>query len=551
MTRSVHLRPLALVCLLASTLPAQRRPLAERDIADIATLLMLEDTRDFNADALQRILHSDHPELRRRAALSLARIADPRSQVIVRAAYPDADTAVSATLIFAAGQIKDSATIPWLDTLLTAANTPVTVAFEAARALGKIRTPAGRRALVSYLARVNEVRGNRAVIGEALLSLGRYSMRGDLDAIVRHARSPDEEVRWRAVWALRGSRDPDAIPELIRLSGDRSGLVRSWAMLALTAPRVDSSRVPRAAAVQRLVAGSADRDRRAATNAIQAMGSHDDSASFEALRRALESPDTWLSAPAAEALGRRGNRADDAISGLTHAAQPNRPAVLRITAAYSLYALRPEAARAAAAALAADTVPMSREAGADLTEMLAKPPAKPAPFTPPDVHPPPRPIATGKTAADYRALAERWVVPVYNGGPMPRVEWSTPRGVVELELYSADAPLGTEVFMQLLAAGKFVGREFGRVEPNFVAQLPDIGEGIVLRDEVTRRGLSRGNLSWGSWLPDLGVPTYTLGIAPQPHNEGDFTTLGHVVRGMDVVDRLQRGDRMVSTRRIR
>ena len=48
-----------------------------------------------------------------------------------------------------------------------------------------------------------------------------------------------------------------------------------------------------------------------------------------------------------------------------------------------------------------------------------------------------------------------------------------------------------------------------------------------------------------------GVPTYTLGITPQPHNEGDFTTLGRVVRGMEVVDRIQMGDRIISARRIR
>ena len=31
-------------------------------------------------------------------------------------------------------------------------------------------------------------------------------------------------------------------------------------------------------------------------------------------------------------------------------------------------------------------------------------------------------------------------------------------------------------------------------------------------------------------------------MTAQPHNEGDFTALGRVVRGMDVVDRLEYGD---------
>ena len=44
------------------------------------------------------------------------------------------------------------------------------------------------------------------------------------------------------------------------------------------------------------------------------------------------------------------------------------------------------------------------------------------------------------------------------------------------------------------------------------------------------------------------VAGYTLGNTPQPHNEGDFTALGRVVRGMDVVDRLELGDAITGAR---
>jgi len=57
---------------------------------------------------------------------------------------------------------------------------------------------------------------------------------------------------------------------------------------------------------------------------------------------------------------------------------------------------------------------------------------------------------------------------------------------------------------------------------------------------VRRRGPTRGNLSWASAGLDTGRPGYTLGSTPQPHNEGDFTALGRVIRGMDVVDRSNR-----------
>ena len=69
-----------------------------------------------------------------------------------------------------------------------------------------------------------------------------------------------------------------------------------------------------------------------------------------------------------------------------------------------------------------------------------------------------------------------------------------------------------------------------------------------LRDEVSRRGLTRGNLSWASSGLDTGRPGYTLGITPQPHNEGGFTALGRIVRGMDAVDCVELGETITSAR---
>ena len=92
---------------------------------------------------------------------------------------------------------------------------------------------------------------------------------------------------------------------------------------------------------------------------------------------------------------------------------------------------------------------------------------------------------------------------------------------------------------------------FGRLVPNFVAQQRTIEGALTLRDEVNRRGLTRANLSWASAGLDTGRPGYTLGNTPQPHNEGDFTALGRVIRGMDAVDHLELGDAVTATRMLR
>jgi cyclophilin family peptidyl-prolyl cis-trans isomerase len=162
-----------------------------------------------------------------------------------------------------------------------------------------------------------------------------------------------------------------------------------------------------------------------------------------------------------------------------------------------------------------------------------------------------RPTAPARTLGDYRKIVERWVVPDYKGAAKPRSIWTFARGEIEIELFPGDAPLATEYFLTLVESGAIVGTEFGRLVPNFVAQQRTITGALTLRDEVNRRGLTRANLSWASAGLDTGRPGYTLGNTPQPHNEGNFTSLGRVVRGMEVVDRLELGDAVTAARMIK
>jgi peptidylprolyl isomerase len=103
-----------------------------------------------------------------------------------------------------------------------------------------------------------------------------------------------------------------------------------------------------------------------------------------------------------------------------------------------------------------------------------------------------------------------------------------------------------EYLVRATDSGELVGTEFGRLVPNFVAQQRTIRNASRLRDEVNLYGLRRGTLSWASGGLDTGRPGFTLGHTPQPHNEGDFTAFGHVVRGLEVMDRLELGDRIIS-----
>lgn len=466
----------------------QRRPLAPNDVDDIARLVMLEDHRDFDSTDLSRILASQHPEVRRRAALSIGRIADKHGYALLRAKPLDSDTAVAATEVFAAGQLKDSTSVAWFDSLLSAPTLAPTVRAEAATALGKIKNASARDALARFLASATESKLNDQAIGEALYSIGRCTTRGDLAPIIRFTKSSSDEIRWHATWALFRPRDPAAVATLLTLAHDKSADVRLWAVRGLSRPMVDSAGKS-TEAEKTVLAAMKDSDRRVRTEAIRAVGTYDDSSAVAAMNEAKGSPDWWISSSAEEGLARL-NPPPPPAGGRGGGGRGGRG-------------------------------------------------QRPAP--PPNMRP----------LADYKALVEKYVVPDYNGAPRPRAEWETPRGTITIELFPGDSPLGTEEFVRLVDSGALVGTKFTRVVPDFVDQQQTVPGAHRLRDEVTRRGLTRANVAWASAGLDTGTPGYTLANAIQPHNEGDFTTLGHVVAGMDVADRIQLNDAITAARMIR
>jgi HEAT repeat protein/cyclophilin family peptidyl-prolyl cis-trans isomerase len=523
----------------------------------------LEDTRQVDQTIIAKILQSAHPEVRRRAIITVGRIVDPRSPALLISMRNDPEPEVVASVAFAAGQLKDAGSVVWLGDLLKSPKTPPIVAREAACALGKIRSAEARAALAKYLAEVTSNAAAAPVIGEALLSIGRFTPPGDIAPIVRWTTAGNAELRWRAAWALFRLRDPAAIPHLLKLSKDASGEVRFWAVRGLAPAIVDQSGTSRAVTSARLREAVKDPDRRVRTEALRALAAYDDDESFAAVIASLDSPDTWLSVSAAEALGRFKSRSDIVVPKLVGAMAPSRPLSLRITALTPLAALAPDAAVGPAEALihessivartAAAQVLRTSEAGRARLDALAADPATQGMVPAAGggrgrSGAPSRPV---KSDDDYRRVVEQWIVPDYNGGAKPRVIFETPRGIIEIELYAGDAPMGVEYLQSVVTSGAIVGTEFGRVVPNFVAQQRAIGNDAPLRDEVNRHGLTRGNLSWASSGLDTGRPGYTLGSIPQPHNEGDFTALGRVIRGLDVVDRLELGDRITGARIVR
>ncbi len=152
---------------------------------------------------------------------------------------------------------------------------------------------------------------------------------------------------------------------------------------------------------------------------------------------------------------------------------------------------------------------------------------------------------TRNTDADYgRALART--------GRNVRAVVNTEKGPFTVELLADDAPLNVDNFVRLAQSNYFNNVTFHRVVPNFVVQGGDPrgdgngGPGYQIRCEINEVPYERGAVGMALSGKDTGGSQWFVTHSPQPHLDGGYTVFGRVTSGMDVVDRIARGDRILS-----
>lgn len=230
-----------------------------------------------------------------------------------------------------------------------------------------------------------------------------------------------------------------------------------------------------------------------------------------ALRRALAGGDVAQLATAAEAL---------ANPALVPTAQPEDLAALR-------------------QAQGKLTLPREIEAWLGLQQALDKLEKKatptPAPVGPASQHP-----------IDW-ALVQ--TIPVGQ-----QVTMTTTKGTVVLELKVAEAPGSVASFAALVGKHFYDGLYFHRVVPDFVAQGGDPrgdGSGSTpynLRSEFAQLTYGAGAVGLASAGKDTESCQFFFTHQPTPHLDGRYTIFAQVVRGMDVVQQLEIGDKILTAK---
>ncbi len=557
--------------------------------------------------ALARAVAGASGVIAREAAWSLGEIGEPARQVIVIAlgeglSQPLINSTAAqrapaerAALVLSAVKLRPvpvAVVAPWLT------DNADDVAAAAAYVIGRPRIPAGARALLAVRDhRDAEVRQYvarglaRSAVGDSLSVMAR-------DALTKLAADADPRVRINAVSSLT-TFGPLTLRDVERALGDSVANVRVAAAEGAAAvlmrdtlawrrawDRDTTFRVrqllltaARTAGVSTLVndetAWSTDRDARRRMAAMEARAAEPRVDRVVVARSFLRDADARVRATAVSMIPATAVDADvrtALASVVTDAALPVRIAVLNALArraraedlelALSLWPLAVSANdadartaslrliasawardsgnvnatwRARLSALTGDAPASERRLVTAVTPMAAWARVAAAPV-------PPRPLA------DYQRLARRWLTP---GARQPQAVISTERGQITLELFGADAPLIVEAFVDLANRGFYRNTTFHRVVPNFVVQDGDPtgtgsgGPGFALRESYSRRRHERGAVGLATSGPDTGGSQYYLCHSAQPHLDGGYSVFGRVTAGLDVMDRIVQGDRML------
>ena len=132
---------------------------------------------------------------------------------------------------------------------------------------------------------------------------------------------------------------------------------------------------------------------------------------------------------------------------------------------------------------------------------------------------------------------------------------NTEKGNMKVEFYSEDAPNTVDNFVKLSKDGYYDGLTFHRVIPNFVIQggCPDGtgagGPGYTIKCELDggNQYHDKGVLSMAHAGRDTGGSQFFIchGRENTQHLDGNHTCFGKVVEGLDVIDTIEQGDKII------
>ncbi|MBA2305942.1 MAG: peptidylprolyl isomerase [Acidobacteria bacterium] len=145
-------------------------------------------------------------------------------------------------------------------------------------------------------------------------------------------------------------------------------------------------------------------------------------------------------------------------------------------------------------------------------------------------------------------------------GAGPVIVLATAKGTVEFETYPEEAPKTVERIIDLVKKNFYNGQRFHRAEPKFLVQIGDpqsrnmqmidwwgragFGKPIGVAEITKKRRHVRGAvaMAYAGSDPRQADSQFYIVLTNNPKLDAKYTVFGRVTSGLDIVDRLQKGD---------
>lgn len=129
----------------------------------------------------------------------------------------------------------------------------------------------------------------------------------------------------------------------------------------------------------------------------------------------------------------------------------------------------------------------------------------------------------------------------------------TVHGNIVFKFYPKHAPNTTTRIIQLIQKGFYDGLNFHRVVPNFVIQGGDPlgngtgGSGQNLKAEFNSLQHVKGTVAMArSQNPDSADSQFYIALNTLKNLDGKYTIFGQVIEGIEIIEKVQKGDKMLS-----
>lgn len=127
---------------------------------------------------------------------------------------------------------------------------------------------------------------------------------------------------------------------------------------------------------------------------------------------------------------------------------------------------------------------------------------------------------------------------------------TTSKGTIEIKLLSNQAPNTVSNFVYLTQKAFYNGLTFHRVEPGFVIQGGDPngngtgGPGYKFEDEKVIGEYKKGSVAMANSGSNTNGSQFFICLDNQPNLPKLYNLFGEVTKGMDVVEKIEKGDKM-------